>query len=64
MEEWRAHKVHGNNLAYKETYRIIRQKIKIAKECWLVEHSKEMEELQEKGDTFGLHKKAKEITHI
>lgn len=47
---------------YCELNRSIRNKCREAKELWFSKKCKEIEALQEKYDTFNLHKKVKEIT--
>lgn len=45
----------------KSIHQSIRSKIRIAKERWMLEKCQELEELQQKHDTFNLHKKIKDI---
>lgn len=47
---------------YKEINKVIRKKCREAKEEWMAEKCNEIEALQEKYDTFNVHKKVKEIT--
>ncbi|XP_030760327.1 uncharacterized protein LOC115885517 [Sitophilus oryzae] len=47
---------------YRDTHRLIRNKIKEAKELWMTERCREVEELHQKHDLFNLHKKVKEVT--
>lgn len=48
---------------YREIYRQIRFEVKKAKETWMEQKCREMEELQRKHDEFNIHKKLKEITY-
>lgn len=61
MEERRKHK--NNKQLYKEIQRTIDTKIKEAKEDWINEMCDEIEELDNKHDTFNLHKKLKETSY-
>lgn len=47
---------------YRDTHRLIRNKNKEAKELWMTERCREVEELHQKHDLFNLHKKVKEVT--
>ncbi|CAG9838434.1 unnamed protein product [Diabrotica balteata] len=42
--------------------KLVETQIKEAKEHWMVENCREIEELNLKYDTYGLHKKLKETT--
>lgn len=53
-----------NEERYKDTNKIIRRKIKQAKEDWLDKKCSEIEELDRKHDTMNLHKKVKEGTGL
>lgn len=54
----------NNNIEkYKEIDREIRNKIRAAKEEWMKEKCEEIEILQRKHDSHGVHKKIKEVTH-
>lgn len=64
MEQRRLYKIQQNQQKYKETQQIIRTKIKVAKENWIKDRCEELELLQMRGDSFGLHKKVKEISHV
>lgn len=61
MEKRRSFK-HIDNAQYKKTQRIIKQKIRQAKENSLQEKCAEIEILQGKYDSFNVHRKVKEIT--
>ncbi|CAH1224416.1 unnamed protein product [Diabrotica balteata] len=61
MEERRKYK--GKYLQkYKEIQRIIKEKIKTAKEIYLMKQCKEIEELETKYDMRNMHKKIREVT--
>lgn len=68
MDDIRDFGTHGrkeerkNPAKYKELNRNIRNKCREAKEFWLSEKCKEIEALQEKYDTFNVHKKVKGMT--
>lgn len=53
-----------NQENYSETQKQIRINIKKAKGRWTMERCSEIEELQRKADTFGLHRKVKEMANI
>jgi hypothetical protein len=59
MEERRRNK--GKKAEYTRLHKIIRRKIREAKEEWLEENCKEIEELQKKHDYFNVHRKVKEF---
>lgn len=61
MEERRKYK--NAPLQYKELNKIIRRKCRNAKEEWMSEKCREIELLQEKHDSFNIHKKVKEMTN-
>ncbi|CAG9841161.1 unnamed protein product [Diabrotica balteata] len=61
MEERRKHKAKDLD-KYKEIKRNIRKKIREAKERWLSDRCKEIEDLDKKYDSFNLHKKIKKMT--
>ena len=61
MEERRQHR-NRDNVKYKELHRRVLRAIKEAKERWLQEKCVEIEILQEKHDSFNLHRKIKEAT--
>lgn len=61
MESRRSFK-STNAQKYKATDKLIRNKIKEAKEMWMMERCREVEELYQKHDLFNLHKKVKQIT--
>lgn len=63
MEERRQHKARDEN-KYREIHRNIRKKIREAKESWLSERCKEIEDLDKKYDSFHVHKKIREMTGI
>lgn len=50
-------------LAYKELNKIVRRKCREAKESWMSEKCKEIEDFQRKHDIFKIHKKIKEMTN-
>lgn len=50
-----------DNTKYKEIQNTIRNEIRIAKEVWMTKKCKEIEELEQKYGSFGLHKKLKEV---
>lgn len=59
MDERRRYK--GTNIEkYREIQRNIRKEIRVAKEKWLEEQCKEIEELERKHDHFNMHRKTKE----
>lgn len=58
MEQRRKYKNRNTEL-YNQTHRLIKVKIKEAKEKWLQNCCEEIEELQRKHDDFNLHKKIK-----
>lgn len=60
MEERRQYKTKDRT-KYKEKHNIIRTKIREAKEQWMVQKCKEIEDLQAKHDLFNVHKKIKEL---
>lgn len=60
MEERRGLKNDRN--MYREKNRVIRRKIREAKESWLEAKCREIEEAQAKHDVFTVHKKVKEFT--
>lgn len=62
MDNRRVHK-HKNIEKYKQFNTQIRMKIRIAKEEWMRERCEEIELLQNKHDSYGVHKKIKEVTH-
>ncbi|CAG9840259.1 unnamed protein product [Diabrotica balteata] len=53
-----------NETTYKQIHKNIRIKIQQAKETWLSERCQEIEELEQRHDTFNLHKKVKEAAGI
>lgn len=61
MNERRTHK--ANPTLYAELNKRIRRKCRDAKEQWMSEKCSEIETLQEKYDTFNLHKKVKEMAN-
>ena len=50
-----------NDQGYRETNKVIRRKIREAKEKWLSEKCEEIEDLERKHDSFNVHKKVKEL---
>lgn len=60
MEKRRSYK-GKNEQQYKETQRILRTKIRKAKEDYYKQKCEEIEELQAKHDSFNIHKKIKEL---
>ena len=60
MEERR--KVKNDLVKYKEMNKKVQRSCRKAKEAWWEEKCAEIEELQEKHDSFNLHKKVKEVT--
>lgn len=63
MEERRKYK-NNDHETYTRIHRVIRKKIKQAKETWLQESCKEIEHLQSIHDDYNLHKKLKEHSGI
>ena len=61
MEERRLKKGHPE---YHQMNRVIKNKIRMAKENWLNEQCREIENLEAKYDTFNMHKKIKEAAGI
>lgn len=61
MDKRRSYK-GKNEQQYRETQRIIRMKIRKAKEDYYKQKCEEIEELQIKHDSFNVHKKVKELT--
>ena len=61
MEEKRKHK-NTNKEKYRQLKRQKQHDIRRAKEEWMEENCREMEELNNKHDTFNMHKKLKELT--
>lgn len=51
----------GNQTEPEETWREIREKIETAKERWMKDCSQEMKNLQGNSDSFGMHKRVKDI---
>ncbi|XP_060533833.1 uncharacterized protein LOC132706497 [Cylas formicarius] len=62
MDERRKYKTTDIN-RYRELNRAVRSECRKAKEGWLAEKCSEMEALQNKHDSFNLHKKIKEFTN-
>lgn len=60
MEDRRLAK--GNKEEYNRINRNIKREIKHAKENWMRDRCREMEELEERHDAFQMHKKVKEVT--
>lgn len=60
MDERRKHKDKADNNMYKEIQRLIRSKIRIAKNEWLKRECSEIEQLQNQHDNFNLHEKLDE----
>lgn len=58
MDERRKYK-NKDDIKYKNIQKIIRSKIRMAKNEWLKQECTEIEELQKKNDGFNLHKKLK-----
>ncbi|XP_055375388.1 uncharacterized protein LOC129608089 [Condylostylus longicornis] len=63
MEERRKHR-HKNENEYKRIHRIIRSKIREAKNNWLKKECEEIEHFQHVHDHFKLHKKIKEMSGV
>lgn len=61
MEERRGYK-SKNEIKYRETHRLITQLIRKAKEKWMEDRCRELEELQDKHDYFNIHKKIAAVT--
>ena len=61
MEKRRQHR-NRDNVKYKELHRRVLKAIKEAKKRWLQEKCVKIEILQEKHDSFNLHRKIKEAT--
>lgn len=61
MEQRRTHK-NRNPDKYREINREIKRKIGIAKQIWMEEKCKEIEQLQRKNDHFAIYKKVREVT--
>ncbi|XP_030759769.1 uncharacterized protein LOC115885121 [Sitophilus oryzae] len=63
MDERRKYKNKTDGM-YKDIQRLIRTKIRIAKNKWLKRECSELEQLQNQHDNFNLHKKLKETAGI
>ncbi|KAI5754908.1 hypothetical protein M8J77_012531 [Diaphorina citri] len=63
LEERRKYK-NKNSEKYKLINKQIKKEVKVAKESWISEQCKEIENLQGKHDSFNLHKKIKEFTGL
>lgn len=64
MDERRKHKNKIDSNMYKDIQRLIRSKIRIAKNEWLKRECSQIEQLQNQHDDFNLHKKLKETAGI
>lgn len=64
MELRRQQKILQNQGEYNRIHRTIRGKIRQAKEKWMEERCSELENLQQKGDFFGMYKKTKEMAGV
>lgn len=56
MEKPRQHINQKYNRRYKETQILLRRKIKQVKDRWMIDRRIEIEELQDKRDSFGVHR--------
>ncbi|XP_045482912.1 uncharacterized protein LOC123686691 [Harmonia axyridis] len=64
MDERRKHKNKNDNNMYRDIQRLIRSKIRIAKNEWLKSECKEIERIRNQHDNFNLHKKLEETAGI
>jgi len=64
MDERRKHKNEADGSRYRNIQRLIRSKIRIAKNVWLKRECAEIEQLQNRHDDLNLHKKLKETAGI
>lgn len=64
MDERRKYKNKPDDNTYKDIQRLIRSKIRVAKNDWLKHECSVMEQLQSQHDDFNLHKKLKETAGI
>lgn len=64
FEERRKYKNERNQGKYTDTQKVIRKKIRAAKNNWLKQQCEELERLQKLHDDFSLHKKIKETAGI
>lgn len=61
MDERRKYK-NKNGVKYRQIHNIIRTKIREAKERWLSDKCREIEQCEKKYDSYNMHKKIKELT--
>lgn len=64
MEKRRRCKCQGDHNNYKRLQKLIRIRVRRAKNEWLKGECEELEELQSKHDEFNLHKKLKEVSGV
>lgn len=64
MDERRKHKNEADDNMYRHIQRLIRSKIRVAKNEWLKRECAEIEQLQNRHDNLNLHKKLKETAGI